>query len=241
MINQVKAFLAIVAVACVVPAAGLAIEAYSQDFEGLDQGSLSALGDDGWLVFANVFSPGGDYLYGYGVFPAPNNPDAPAFSLIVTGQGGPEQGAQQLSVFSDYNNGDHAVGNLIESLVFQEQMIDAGAVDQTWIFAFQAKRGNIEGETTAVAFIKTLDPGSGFQTTNFITADMTAIGELWSEYSLSITIDAGLVGQLLQIGFASTASNYEGSGIFYDNIDFFLSDPTSIESTSWSQVKSIFQ
>lgn len=239
MTNPAKAFVAIIAVAGMIPATGLALEPYSQDFEGLDQGSPSALADDGWLVFANVFGPGGDYWYGYGVFPAPN--DGAAFSAIVTGEGGPEQGNQQLSVFSDYNNTDHGEGALIEANVFQEQTIDAGAVDQAWIFDFQAKRGNIEGETTAVAFIKTLDPDAGFQTTNFITADMTAIGEVWSDFSLSIVIDEGLVGQLLQIGFASTASNYEGSGIFYDNIEFYPSDPTAIESTSWSQVKTIFQ
>ena len=32
---------------------------FSQDFEGLDQLSLTALGDDGWLYFANDFDPTG--------------------------------------------------------------------------------------------------------------------------------------------------------------------------------------
>jgi hypothetical protein len=31
--------------------------------------------------------------------------------------------------------------------------------------------------------------------------------------------DPLLQGQLLQIGFATTASNFEGSGVFYDNIE----------------------
>jgi hypothetical protein len=38
--------------------------------------------------------------------------------------------------------------------------------------------------------------------------------------SIQITIDAGLVGQLLQYGFQNTSSNNEGSGIFYDNVTF---------------------
>jgi hypothetical protein len=236
---QVKALLAIFSLACVIPAAGLALDPYSQDFEGLDQGNTGALAEDGWLVFANVFSPEGNYLYGYGVFPAPN--DGAAFSAIAVGEGGPDQGAQQLVVFSDYNNTDHAVGNLIEANVFQERMIAADIVGQTWVFDFQAKRGNIEGETTAVAFIKTLDPDAGFQTTNFITEDMTSIPDTWSGYSLSITIDASLEGQILQFGFASTASNYEGSGIFYDNIMFYNDEPVATQETSWSQVKSIFR
>ena len=59
---------------------------YSQDFEGLVQADPDALANDGWLVFANVFTAGGSYLYGYGPFPAPNG--GPAFCGIATGQGG---------------------------------------------------------------------------------------------------------------------------------------------------------
>ena len=191
---------------------------YSQDFEGLVQTDPDALAYDGWLVFGNVFSPGGGYLYGYGPFPAPNG--GQAFSAIVVGEGGPEQGLQQLSVYSDYGNLDHANGNLIEANVFQEQWISAMDVGSTWVFEFSFRRGNIEGGTTALAFIKTLDPGNGFQLSNFITADMTAVPNMWGGSVLSIFIDASLAGQILQFGFANTATSYEGSGIFYDNLNF---------------------
>ena len=200
------------------PVAALALAPYEQDFEGLDQSSLTALADDGWLVFGNVFTPGGAYLYGYGPFPAPN--DGAAFCAIAVGEGGDEQGIQQLAVYSDYNNTDHAVGNIIESNVFQEQTITAGDVDLIWRFAFQAKLGNIDGASTALAFIKTLDPSSGWALTNFLTVDMTSIPETWGGYSLTIAIDGDLVGQILQFGFANTATNYESSGIFYDNVRF---------------------
>jgi hypothetical protein len=199
-------------------AAALALAPYEQDFEALSQSSPTALADDGWLVYGNVFTPGGTYLYGYGPFPAPN--DGAAFCAIAVNEGGDEQGLQQLAVYSDYNNLDHGNGNLVESNVFQEQTVIAGDVGLIWRFAFQAKRGNIEGASTALAFIKTLDPASGYTTTNFITADMTAIPETWGGYALTITIDAGLVDQILQIGFANTATGYQGSGIFYDNLRF---------------------
>ncbi|MBD3220477.1 hypothetical protein GF314_04475 [bacterium] len=238
MKNHVNALLAAAALVCLLPATALALLPYAEDFEDLDASNPAALGDAGWLIFANVFAPDGTYLYGYGVFPAPN--DGAAFSAIVTGEGGAEQGDQQLSIFSDYNNTDHGNGNLIEANVFQEMTIEAGDVGENWVFDFQAKMGNLEGETTALAFIKTLDPNAGFAVTNFIVEDMTSIPASWSSYSLQLMIDAGLEGQILQIGFSNTATNYEGSGVFYDNIDFYPEGSVATESKSFSQVKSLF-
>lgn len=239
MQNKVKAIFAVALLVIMIPAASFAILPYSQDFEGLDQTNVAALGDDGWLVFANVFGPDWGYWYGYGVFPAPN--DGAAFSAIVIGEGGVMQGDQQMVAFSDYNNVDHGNGAFIEANVFQEMVIGSGDVTETWVFEFDAKLGNLEGQTTALAFIKTLDPNSGFATTNFITADMTAIPTSWGTYSVSITIDEGLVGQLLQIGFSSTATAYEGSGVVYDNINFYPSGPVGTEDMSFGNVKSLFR
>ena len=95
MKNLANAFLAAAVLICMIPAAAFALAPYSQDFEGMDQSSSSALADDGWLIFGNVFSPGGDYLYGYGVFTAPN--DGAGFCQVVLGEGGAEQGDQQLA------------------------------------------------------------------------------------------------------------------------------------------------
>lgn len=208
-----------VAMLCLAPTASWAdLAPYAQDFEALDQADPNSLANDGWLVFANVFTPGGFYLYGYGPFLAPNG--GPGFSGIDQGQGGPLQGNQQLVVYSDYNNGDHANGNIIEANVFQERIVGAADVGTTWLFEFDAKRGNIAGSSTALAFYKTLDPGAGYALTNFIAADMTGISDSWSSYVLSIFIDPSLEGQLLQFGFLNTATNYEDSGIFYDNVVF---------------------
>ncbi|MBP6876300.1 MAG: hypothetical protein KBD56_09530 [Candidatus Eisenbacteria bacterium] len=221
------------------PAAVLAMTPYSQDFEGMDPAYAGALADDGWLVYGNVFGPDWAYWYGYGPYPAPNGGNG--FSAVVTGQGGMEQGANQLSVYNDYNNADHANGAHIEANVYREQVVAAEDIGLTWYFEFEAKRGNIEGATTALAFIKTLDPNSGYTMTNFITADMTSIPDTWGAFTLEILIDADLVGQILQIGFASTATAYEGSGIFYDNINFSAEPPTPTESSSWGEVKSLYR
>ena len=178
------------------------------------------MADDGWQVGANVFGPDGTtFLYNYFAFPAPNG--GPAFSAVASGEGGPDQGAQQLSIYNDYNNADHAAGNIIEAIVFQERTIVAGDVGKTVAFTFDAKRGNINdpsGNSTALAFIKTIDPNTGFATTNFITQDTTNLPTTWGTFTVSLPINAGLVGQTLQFGAQSRATNYEGSGVFYDNM-----------------------
>ena len=71
---SIRKFQALAVVACLVaaPTSWAALTTYSQDFEGLNQADPSALGNDGWLVGANVFDSGGGFLYNYFSFPAPN-------------------------------------------------------------------------------------------------------------------------------------------------------------------------
>ncbi len=194
-----------------------ALSGYSQNFETLVQTDPSALGNEGWKVFGNVYTPGLVYLYGYGPFPAPNG--GPAFSGIDVGQGGIPQGNQQLVVYSDYNNGDHLNGNLIESNVYREQTIAAADVGSVWVFSFDAKLGNLVSPSTALAFIKTLT-NPGFTLTNFLTVNTTSLPTTWGGASISITITPSLVGQVLQFGFANRTTNYVPSGVFYDNVSF---------------------
>lgn len=237
MKNSVKALFTIAALALMIPAASFALGTYTQNFEDLNMADSAALANDGWLIFGNVFDLGGGYLYGYGVFTAPN--DGAAFCAIVAGEGGADQGLQQLSIFSDYNNQDHPT-SLIEANVFQEQTIEAGD-EGTYLFDFHAKMGNLEGGTTAIAFIKTLDPANGYATTNFITVDMTNTPDVWTPYQLTIEVDGALVGQLLQIGFSSTATNYEGSGVFYDNIIFREEGTVATDSSTLDAVKALYR
>lgn len=216
------------AVMCVAPAVGWAdLAPYSQDFESMILADTGALSSDGWWVYGNVYAPDWSYIYGYGPEPAPNEPP-PHFCALVAGEGGDTQGAQQLSVFSDYENGNHAVGNWIEANVFQERTVGAADVGYTWYFEFDAKMGNLELQSTAAAFIKTLDPANSYALTNFLTADMTSIPDTWDRYSISVEITGDLVGQILQFGFLNLATNYEGSGIFYDNVEFTLTSSVDV-------------
>ncbi len=226
----------LVAAMLLVASVAFAQSPYSQDFEALApvDGSLAA---DGWLIFGNVFDPGGGYLYGYGVFPAPNN--IGNWCDIVTGQGGVDQGDQQLVMYSDYANADHGNGNLIESNLFQEWPIAAGA-SGTWVFEFDAKMGDLGGASTALAFIKTLDPNAGYAMTNFITYDTTMLPTTWGTYMLSIDI-TGLDNQLIQIGFSTTATNYEPSGVFYDNINFYEDGTSPVEESTWGGIKALYR
>ncbi len=198
---------------------------YGQSFEGLDPADPEALTNDGWLIFGNVFAGDGAYKFGYGNT-APNGGNG--FSALVTDQGGASQELVQLSVYNDYDccgpgstdEGHFNGTDIVESNVFQEQTIGAENVGETWTFSFDGKRGDIGLDATAQAFIKTLNPAAGFATTNFVTVEMTTAPDTWNRYELSLLIDDTLPGQLLQIGFVSTASNFDPSGIFYDNIDF---------------------
>jgi len=231
---RASAILAAAVLVCVTAGTGLAQTPYSQDFEALTpvNGSLAA---DGWLNFGNVFYLDGSYWYGYGPYPAVNN--IGNWQDIVSGQGGPEQGLQQLVVYSDYQNGNHP-NAWIETNLYREWTLPAGATG-TWIFTFDAKMGNLAGNSTALAFIKTLDPNAGWIMTNFITADMTYTPLTWTGYSLSIDI-AGLGGQILQIGFLTKSTNYQGSGIFYDNVNFFEA-VSAVEETTWGAVKALYR
>ena len=202
---------------CLAASTGWAqIGSYSQDFEGLDQTSPTALGDDGWLVGANVFDAGGGWLYNYFAFPAPNG--GPAFCAVAAGEGGPAQGAQQMVVYNDYNNGDHGNGHLIEANVFQERVIDASDVGKTMVFSFDGKLGDLQAPTTASAFIKVLNTNT-WGLDAFLQTDMTNAPTTWSSHSMSLTIDPGWVGFIFQIGFMNTATGWNPSGVVYDNIN----------------------
>jgi hypothetical protein len=198
-----------------------ALASYSQNFEAMTQTDPAALSNDGWVVYGNVFAAAAPhaFIYGYGTFPAPN-PGA-GFSAVAAGEGGALQGAQQLNIYSDYNNTDQALGRLIEADVFKEQTIGAGDLHTTWTFQYDAKLGNLVAPTTANAFIKTIDPLHGYAMTNFFKVDMSTAPGTWNTYQVSISLDStALVGQLLQFGFSNTCTQYAGSGIFYDNITF---------------------
>ena len=85
--HLVTVFMAVLALSIGANPVAAALTAFNQDFEGLVQADPDALNLDGWLVFGNVTNGFGEFQYGYGPFPAPN--DGAAFSGVATGEGGP--------------------------------------------------------------------------------------------------------------------------------------------------------
>lgn len=218
---------------------------YSQDFEepGIVQTDTATLGDDGWLVGANVwFSDPNTYLgantaidpnYSYFSFAAPNNPAAAAFSLVktTTFEGTPPQGDQEIVVISDYQNGDHSNSNRrIEALFFREQFIGASDVGKTAKFSFLAHSDSASdissGSTKASAFIKSLDPTFFFTKAKY-SVETTALDtdpNNFVQMTLSLPITSDLEGDLLQFGFDNWASGFEASAVSYDVVDFSIVD-----------------
>ncbi len=224
-------------IALLIPVAGFGQTFYATDFEGyaMVDGQLAA---DGWLVYGNIFDPAGNYLWGHGPWAAPNN--IGNWCDIVQMEGGPAQDLQQLVMYSDYANGDHGngSGNLIESNLFQEQPIPAGA-SGLWSFTFDAKMGNLGGNSTAAAFIKILDPNAGWSTTLY-DIDMTNTPATWTDYTITVDV-TGLDGQILQFGFMSTCANYEPSGVFYDNVVFSPDGTVATDEITLDGIKALYR
>ncbi|MEL7450010.1 MAG: family 16 glycosylhydrolase [Pseudomonadota bacterium] len=206
------------------PTLPMATVLYQQDFEAMliaEGFPPNSVSDDGWRVFGNVYLNPTDTtpINSYGAFLAPNGTGG--FCAVEGGQGGASQGAQQFSIFSDYNNFTaHGAGQYVESLVFQERTIVADDIGTTVVLSFDAKAGLIELQTTATAYFKTLDPMNSFATTNEVELDTTNLPNTWMRYEIMLDLtDPMLEGQILQFGFASIATMFEGSSVFYDNVE----------------------
>jgi beta-glucanase (GH16 family) len=206
---------------------------YEQDFEALSQADPAALANDGFVFFADVWMGevgSGEFQYQYGPGPAPNGGEG--FSAVAGGEGGPEQGTQYLNIYSDYANQDHGNGLTINTSVLQElrdlrNRLTAADIPSCWTFTFDYKSpfangiANPASNATANVFFVTLDPDAGFISTNDIRFDTTGASNTdWASGSISIDLsDTQLIGQLLQVGFNTTATNFEDSGVFYDNLE----------------------
>ncbi|MGB5351474.1 MAG: hypothetical protein WBN10_17845, partial [Polyangiales bacterium] len=230
-------------------AGGMAAEVlYQQDFDTLGLTDAGVLTNDGWLVFGNVFDGGGNSLNPYGPFGAPNGGQGFSALVELQGGPGrdPNQLSVYNDYGCCQPNLGHFAGTqLVESSVFQEpfpntpgERISSAEIGKTFTFSFEAKRGNINSATdpkcisggpdesvnppcdsTALAYIQTLDPNASFNRTNFVEIDMTSIPDTWDNYSISLPLtDPLLEGQILQFGFRSVANAFEPSGIVYDNV-----------------------
>ncbi len=221
---------------------------FQDDFEsvapaGPNVEPIPLLGN-GMVVGANIFSSANAYITGYFGFDAPNIAgDGARFCNVAGEQGGPDQGAQVLSVFSDYNNsaaqtaggettpgsGVYTGGQLVDANVYVEFVVEAADLGTTVTFAFDSKMGDFQAgpvagsdpvfNAEAEAFVKVLK-SSDFSYSELVAdkMDMAGTPVTWGTYSVSIVIDPAWEGELLQAGFRNKTSNYAPSGVFYDNI-----------------------
>jgi hypothetical protein len=195
---------------------------YSSDFEALNAGSSTALTDNSWMAYANVYNSSGVFLYGYASTP-PNGGNG--FWAVTTNQAGSQQGIQGLSVYGDYyNQSAQTAGNLVEANVFQQFVIfseDAGS----YAFRFDTKAGNLQSPSKAQAFIKVLDPSNNYATVASSTLDTSTLPGNWGTYSIRLNLEESMDGMILQIGFSATSSYNVASGVFYDNLSFGIAPP----------------
>jgi hypothetical protein len=213
--KKLAKFVVTFAAAALMSSSALATVSFSDNFESypIFEGVLSDIGG-GWVFYVNVYGnyPGcTDKWYDYGgPYPAPNGPQ---ISNIVEGSTG-----HALNKFSDYNNGDHDNGACIETNVFQERVIsstDAGSY--TFTFDTQVPM-ELGVDVSTFGFIKLLDPNNGYSLDLYDTVSTATAGAKF----INVTLGPSDQGKILQWGFTDTASNYEPSGRYYDNVRFNL-------------------
>ncbi|MGK0443053.1 MAG: hypothetical protein ACJA0N_002873 [Pseudohongiellaceae bacterium] len=221
-----------------------ALTSYNTNFESSP--TVGLIGD-GWKNFiiqlggvngpeGYAYDPVNGNLYNGPQGAPAGGPQYGQVSAIATGQGGQSQGDQVLTVYSDYDNafGQTGAGISLETNVFQEQLISAGDVGSTWTFSFDAKKGNIEAPSIAAAFIKVLKSSDGsFNLLSFPQFDATDLNTDWDRYSVEIPIDPVYVGELLQFGFLTNTTGYNGSANFYDNVDFNIASEVPVPAAAW--------
>lgn len=219
------------------PASSATLMPYSQDFEGMtpNQGyPPNDLEADGWRIFGiaydtNPYTGPANIVYQYGPFDAANG-DPGSIQGVATGEGGPAQGEVVLNKYSDYNNIDQ-LNYYISASTFQTQIISTSNVG-LWRFTYDAKIGNLEADSSAFAYILTLDRFTGAGKA-FLSNDTTHLPVDWGTYTLDILIDDTLIGDTLQFGFSSTSTNYNGSAVFYDNISFAPVEVIPVPAAVW--------
>jgi hypothetical protein len=217
--------LALAATIAYSPTSSAALATYTQNFEGMtpNQGyPPNDLSDDGWQIYGilyetNPYTGPAAILGEYGPYDAANG-DPGSIQGVATGQGGPTQGDVVLAKYTDYNNQDGLAVGYVAASTYQEQVIGAGDVGSIWRFSYDAKMGNLEADSSALAYILTQDFTAG--TEIFLSNDSTNLPVEWGRYSIDLLITPELVGDNLTFGFVATATGNNGSGVFYDNLNF---------------------
>ena len=135
-------------------------------------------------------------------------------------------------MFSNYDsdfNGvlQHEAGQLVEVNVYKEYRLtpeNAG----TYVFTFDARlpdEGALAAPATAKAFLKVLDPNNDFQPFGDpAESDASTLTTDWETRSVELTVTEEMDGMILQFGFTNVASNYDPTGVLYDNVDLSIKE-----------------
>jgi hypothetical protein len=162
------------------------------------------------------------------------------FSSLVHGQGAGGVADQYLNSFSDYNccglNDGHPTGtDLVNTSLFQESTVAANDADMTATFSTKIKLPGgdeaafaLGGLSTAQLFVLTLNPLTGYSVSaeSFVNVDTTYIPTLndstWVTATVDFDIAPEFTGHIFQFGIRTTASNFDPSGVFLDDISLTL-------------------
>ncbi|MGB5259579.1 MAG: VPLPA-CTERM sorting domain-containing protein [Gammaproteobacteria bacterium] len=231
--------LALAATVAFAPASSASLRTYSQDFEDMtpNQGfPPNDLEADGWLIFGIAYETDpnlgpANIAYSYGPFEAANG-DPGSIQGVATGEGGDAQGNVVLNKYTDYNNPDQTVVPFtpgmpkyyISASTFQTQTTSTSNIDDVWRFAYDAKIGNLEADSSAFAYVQLLDSAGNDKA--FVTNDSTNLPDTWGRYFLDLDLSqyGAVSGDTVNFGFVATSTDYNGSAVFYDNLEFFQAE-----------------
>lgn len=218
---------------------------FCSDFEDLVPDALFTPVGDGWQFFHNQ-PAGGDYFgfapQGPQICNLADVSGDPGNTLFQ--EDGSDDGSNQyLNVYSDYDNPLRQTPptfDFVNNVFLEQTFTGADALlGQTYTFSFDYAGGGGVGEfapfgvaenenSTAAAFVRVFDgdfnelTSAEFDTSS---APTTPVGPsptiVWEHGKVSITMDpAWTEGGVVQFGFTTTSSEFEPTGVYYDNICF---------------------
>ena len=174
---------------------------FQTDFE-----SPTALTEDNWAAFINVFSPdcSSQYWYGYPYAVTNSGPQVAALAPGAT--------SQVANIYSDYDNANQGDG-CVEANVYQQFEItesDVGDYDFSYDVELPPDPANVG--TAVNGFIKVFN--SDFSATLDSVVQSSSPGSK----TLTITITPDMVGGFVQFGFNNYSTDYDPTGMYYDNV-----------------------
>ena len=204
--NRIKKLgsIALLALAAAVPMSANAAIEFSTDFE-----SATAITDDGWNAYINGFSKDCTTWLGWGYpYPIPNSQVAAL---------APGASSQVLNVYTNYDDGANQAANCLETNVYVQFAVSADDVG-TYVLRYDVEFPPPQFTGTKVnGFAKVLS-------NDFSATYVEQLEPSTDEGTQSIIFDVtdDMVGGWLQIGFNNYATDWEPSGMYYDNVSLEL-------------------